>query len=745
MKQDNFINGQKLSSPINKIVILIPLLVLIGWLFNISLLKSVFPNSVAMNPTTAVLLILGGISLFLIQENRSDKGIKIGKVISLGVVIISFIRLIGFYSSFDIGIDQLLFSSQLQGNRTSPNATVNFILIGLSLLLLNSRKNRSYVSSQLLALAVFMISLLAIIGYVYSATSLYQLSAYLPMRFHTAITFLLLSTGVLLSSYHFGFMSVIMHKNSGGYMARRLIPIAIVVPILVGFLRLEGQRYNLFDPEFGSAIGSISIITISSVLLWLTAKSLNKADSKRKTAEQARIEAKNDLADNEIKYRTLIENAGVVMYTTTFKGEITFASTKAYQLTGYSTGELLGMHYTQFIDTEYLNDVKASYKNQLQNKIKETEMEFCIRTKSGDLKYVEQSAVLLTEDDIPVAFQCIIKDISAKKEMANVVRKYELKLFENQERLQAILDNTTSLIFIKDINGKYLLTNKKFKEVLNVTDDMVIGKTDFDFRDEDQAGRFKATDDEVLRKAKQVELEEVIQMHDGMHTILICKFPLLDAEGKVYGISGIATDISERVKYQQQLVEAKKIAEDAQKLQEQFLANMSHEIRTPMNGIRGMTDLLLETPLNDEQKDFTKTIKLSSDNLLVIINDVLDLSKMQAGKLTIEKIDFTLMEVLDNIKAMFHHRIAKKGLLLEFNVDQAVPEMIKGDPYRLNQILTNLIGNAIKFTSQGSVVVDISIQKQSNDEVVLNFKITDTGIGIETDRINAITKVFMVF
>ncbi|MEJ7823158.1 MAG: PAS domain S-box protein, partial [Chitinophagaceae bacterium] len=740
----------------------------------------------------------------------------------------------------------------------------------LSLLLVNSRKKRSYVPSQLLALSVFIISLLAIIGYLYSATSLYRLSVYLPMRFHTAITFLLLSTGVLLSNYRFGLMSVIMHKNSGGYIARRLIPIGIAVPILVGFLRLEGQRYNLFDPEFGSAIGSISIITISSLLLWLTAKSLNKADSKRKMAELALIEAKDDLAENEIKYRSLIENAGVVMYTTNFKGEITFASSKAYQLTGYSTGELLGMHFTQLIDTECMGDVKASYKNQVQNKIEETQMEFCIRTKKGDLKYVEQSAVLLTENDIPVGFQCVVKDISAKKELAEVIRKYEVKLFENQERLQAILDNTTSLIYVKDINGKYILTNKKFKEALNVTDDIVIGKTDFDFTDKDQAQRFKATDDEVLRTAKQVELEEVIQMHDGMHTILICKFPLVDAEDKVYGISGIATDISERKKIEreisdgkkllktiidilpmnvymkdlqsrktlinkselnyskainedevlgkndfdlypsenakisiqedmevftsrkailnkettsidkegketwfltskipfindqnkvmgligisydmtdrinqrQELIQAKKIAEDAQKLQEQFLANMSHEIRTPMNGIRGMTDLLLETSLNDEQKDFTKTIKRSSDNLLVIINDVLDLSKIQAGKLTIEKIDFNLIEVLDNIKAIFHHRIAKKGLLLQFNVDQAVPEMIKGDPYRLNQILVNLIGNAIKFTPQGSVVVNISIQKQSIDEVVLNFKITDTGIGIETDKINAIFESF---
>ncbi|HEV8079167.1 MAG TPA: PAS domain S-box protein [Chitinophagaceae bacterium] len=742
MIQDNFINPRKLSAVILIIIILIPFFVLMGWLFNIELLKTILPNTVAMNPTSATLLILSGLSLYLVQEKNYDKAIKIGKYIALAIAVIGIIKFAGFYDNFDIGIDQILFSNKLQGNRTSPNATINFILIGFSLFLIDFRKEYKYVPSQILALLVFIISLLAIIGYLYSATSLYRLSVYLPMRFHTSITFLLLAIGILLSRYRYGFVSVIMHKNFGGHIARRLIPIGIAVPILVGFLRLEGQKLNLYDPQFGSALGVILIIFITSLLMWVTAKSLNKTDGKRKEAEMDFIIIKEKLSENEMKYRTLIENAGVVMYTSTLNGLITFASGKAVQLTGYSMNELIGMHFSKLVDPEFKPQVKANYETQARESIEETFMEFCIRTKTGDIKSVEQSAVLVMENNLPIGFQCIVKDISAKKEMAEVVRKYEVKLFENQERLQSILDNTTSLIYIKDVDGKYLLANKKFKEALNVTDETLIGKTDFDFGDIVQAQRFKATDEEVLKTRKQVELEEVVEMPDGMHNILIIKFPLINSQNEIYGISGIATDITERVKYQEQLLQAKKLAEDAQKLQEQFLANMSHEIRTPMNGIRGMTDLLLETKLDDEQKDFTKTIKRSSDNLLVIINDVLDLSKIQAGKLTIEKIDFNLTEVLVNIKAMFHHRIAKKGLLLQFNVDSAVPEMIKGDPYRLNQILVNLIGNAIKFTHQGGVTVNVSIQKQSKDLIALNFKITDTGIGIETDKINSIFESF---
>ncbi len=131
--------------------------------------------------------------------------------------------------------------------------------------------------------------------------------------------------------------------------------------------------------------------------------------------------------------------------------------------------ELIGMHFSDIIDIEWLEMAQEKYKRQVEKNIEETLLEFTIRTKYGDLKWVEQTAVLLFENDVPLGFQCVIKDISEKKEMEEVVRKYEVALVQNQERLQSILDNATSLIYIKDLKGKYLLINKQFKEVLNVT------------------------------------------------------------------------------------------------------------------------------------------------------------------------------------------------------------------------------------------------------------------------------------
>lgn len=207
----------------------------------------------------------------------------------------------------------------------------------------------------------------------------------------------------------------------------------------------------------------------------------------------------------------------------------------------------------------------------------------------------------------------------------------------------------------------------------------------------------------------------------------------------------LATQNEEKGKQATQLIiahKAKLQAEEATSLQEQFLANMSHEIRTPMNGITGMTDLLLETKLSAEQKDFARTIKRSSDSLLIIINDILDFSKIRAGKLTIEKIDFTLTEVAENIKKIFRHRVIEKGLVFNFDIPDDVPVALNGDPYRLNQVLVNLAGNALKFTQNGSVAISVALQSQTPDEIVLSFAIADTGIGIPDDKLTEIFDSF---
>jgi len=187
---------------------------------------------------------------------------------------------------------------------------------------------------------------------------------------------------------------------------------------------------------------------------------------------------------------------------------------------------------------------------------------------------------------------------------------------------------------------------------------------------------------------------------------------------------------------QMQLVKAIQEAQDAKQMQEQFLANMSHEIRTPMNGIKGMTDLLLGTPLSEKQHELAGIIKSSVNNLLVIVNDILDFSKIQAGKLNIEKIDFSVNDILNGATAIFEHRLKKKGLRLQVDIDPNIPARLNGDPHRLNQVLTNLLGNAIKFTDLGHIHIMVDLkERRSGEEVILLFTVTDTGVGIPEESL----------
>jgi len=224
--------------------------------------------------------------------------------------------------------------------------------------------------------------------------------------------------------------------------------------------------------------------------------------------------------------------------------------------------------------------------------------------------------------------------------------------------------------------------------------------------------------------------------------LLLVKFPLLDDKQQVFGISGIATDITERVQSRQELETALKHAEEAKELQEQFLANMSHEIRTPLNGIQGMTTLLLATHLSVDQKEFTKMIQQSLNNLVAIVNDVLDFSNIKAGKLTLEKIEFNLNEALDIVKNQFAYEVHNKGLSLGLFIDDTVPTLLIGDPYRLKQVLINLVGNAVKFTKAGSIKIMVSIKEQKDLEALIMFTIKDTGIGISENKLTTIFESF---
>jgi len=334
------------------------------------------------------------------------------------------------------------------------------------------------------------------------------------------------------------------------------------------------------------------------------------------------------------------------------------------------------------------------------------------------------------------------------------------RLNDRDQQFRAFVDNVPSAVFFKDKEGRYRIANQIWHKWFNPTGEDVIGKTPFDFHPRDRAEEMEEQDRTLVESRTPKQWEVTKETDDGdSRTILLQKFPIFGANGEVLGVGGINTDITERKKeelelqaYRQsleeiieqrqqeiadrtlELEEAKDRAEMASRAKSEFLATMSHEIRTPMAGVLGMADILLDSGLSDTQRGTVMKIQGAGRGLVTILNDILDLSKIQAGKLEIERIDFDLRSVITETLDLLYARASQKGVALGSKIEGELPDVINGDPTRLRQILVNLLGNAVKFTDRGSVALRIIATKPNVRRVMLRFEVVDTGIGIDADR-----------
>jgi len=296
-------------------------------------------------------------------------------------------------------------------------------------------------------------------------------------------------------------------------------------------------------------------------------------------------------------------------------------------------------------------------------------------------------------------------------------------------RQRAILDNLPMLAWLQDAGGRYEMVNDAFAAACGFSVNAIIGKTASEVWPPDWAALDEADNREALRSGERQQDERCVAGPSGSRWYLRQTTPLFDERGGVTGTTGIALDISQRKRYEEQLVLAREAADSASRAKSEFLANMSHEIRTPLNGIVGMNELLLESALDQRQRKYAAIVRDSAQSLLAVLNDVLDFSKIEAGKLALEIVDFDLRPLMESVADLFAARAHEKGIQLVCSIAPAVPTRLRGDPARLRQVFMNLVGNAVKFTEAGEVSFRVKPETAGNP-AGLRFEVVDTGIGI---------------
>ncbi|MDF1812815.1 MAG: response regulator [Verrucomicrobiales bacterium] len=324
--------------------------------------------------------------------------------------------------------------------------------------------------------------------------------------------------------------------------------------------------------------------------------------------------------------------------------------------------------------------------------------------------------------------------------------KRDLEELERTRRfLETVVNNLPIMVFIKDADElRFLLYNKAGEELTGYSKEDVAGKNDFDMFPREEAESFIRCDRATLAGGKLVDIpeEKILTRYHGERILHTRKIPILDDEGVPRYLLGISEDITEKKAAERELQRAKDDAEVANQAKGAFLANMSHEIRTPMNGIIGMTEHVMTTDLTRDQRQYLNLISQSAESLLKLINDILDFSKIEAGKFELDPHEFDLRDGIGDTLQTLGFRAAEKNLELTFRIDPDVPDRLVGDLARLRQVLVNLIGNSLKFTQEGEVLLDIRLKSRTAERVTLLFSVKDTGIGIPSEKQGLIFESF---
>jgi len=450
----------------------------------------------------------------------------------------------------------------------------------------------------------------------------------------------------------------------------------------------------------------------------------------------SRQRAEEALQRSEAKFRGIAERSLDALFITDLDGIITYYSPSVETILQYKPEEMVGRHFSTFLPEDVALQVSQSLLKHMKRRRHEL-FEATVVKKDGSLAVIELSIAYIVEHKKIVGGQGIIRDVTGRKNAEEALRKSE-------EKFRGIAERSLDAIFITDLQGAITYISPAGERMLLYGAGEMIGRMFSSFLPPDEALRTSQALVAHLRHRRNNLFKTPVIKKDGSRAIVEISGAYVRENGKVVGAQGIVRDVTEREQVQKSLQQAKEAAEAANLAKSAFLANMSHEIRTPMTAILGFADLLMSPNVSQqEHREFLETIRRNGNALLELIGNILDLSKVEAERLSFEFVDCRPQDLVQDVLATAQVRAREKGLSLAVHYDFPLPETMRTDPIRLRQILMNLVGNAIKFTDQGSVRISVGCLPQSNDSLQMRFVVSDTGIGIRPEKISDLFQPFM--
>jgi two-component system sensor histidine kinase/response regulator len=707
--------------------------VLLGWILGAEALKSLVPGQVTMKANSAVSgIVLAAAALVLSRPDVSRRRLVAAQIGAATVALLALATLGEYVLGSSFRIDELLFRDHpgavgtSHPGRMGPNTALAFALLASSAFAALRFPTRLRLSSPP-ALAAAVIGLLAVLGRLSGVSSLYGVAGIGQTSLPGALALLGLSAAVLFSGPEHGAKRLLVSAGVGGGLVRRLLPAAVIVPVVLAGLRFAGERAGLYGADVGVWLFAVAMVALLVPLVWNVGRSLDAYDEERQGVERSLREAQQQSA-------LVFRNAPIGMARVSLDGRWLDVNPSFAKMVGRSEDELLGRLMTDVThpddreeSAEGLRDMVSGVRRTFQ-----TEKRY-LRPDGREVFALVSVTLVSDRSGTPRHMFTQVQDLTERRDAEDALRRSEI-------RHRTFIENLPdALVMLVDHDLRHQLVEGPALKTIGWRKEDLEGKTIFEAYPAERAEELEVLYRDVL--AGETRSFEWASTR-GDRQFSVDAVPARDEDDEVLGVMIVARDITQRKDAERQIALARDEALEASRMKSEFLANMSHEIRTPMNGVIGMTELLLDTGLDREQRGYAETARTSSEALLSILEDILDFSKIEAGKLELDAQDFDLREAVDDVCDLLGGRARDKELELACLVEQDVPDVVHADSGRVRQVLMNLIGNAVKFTSAGEVVIEVSQTANAGGTPVLRFQVRDTGIGIDPSKLREVFSSF---